>query len=186
MGDTDGPIRQADLADGCPALSTLRETYYRPLVRLAALLTGDADTAEAVACDALATLRARSPLGPEPTPDALRYLQHQVLVRSRRSRHWAMAPARSLRGRRPAPRSVPVGPASPQVPAQRDATQFARLPVVRALQDLPQRGREAVVLTHYLDLSEQQAALVAGVAPTALRQTLRDAMRALGDRLSDA
>jgi DNA-directed RNA polymerase specialized sigma24 family protein len=171
MGNTDGPIRQVDLADECPALSTLRETYYRPLVRLAALLTGDAETAETVACDALAALRPVSPLGPEPAAGAMRYLQHQVLVRSRRNRRSAVAPAAAT---------------SPRVPAQQGPADFARLPVVRALQDLPQRGREAVVLTHYLDLSEQQAALVAGVAPACLRRTLQDALRALNDRLPEA
>jgi DNA-directed RNA polymerase specialized sigma24 family protein len=173
MGDTDGPIRQAELADECPALSTLRETYYRPLVRLAALLTGDADAAEAVARDALAALLPRSPLGPEPNAEALRYLQHQVLVRSRRTRQPASRAAGTHRARRSPQPSVPAGA----------APEFARLPVVRALQDLPRRGREAVVLRHYLDLSEQQAARVAGVTPAVLRRLLGQAMRTLDDRL---
>ena len=52
----------------------------------------------------------------------------------------------------------------------RDATDFAGLPVVTALRELPARAREALVLTYYLDLPEQQAAALAGVSLAALRR----------------
>ncbi len=165
MDDISGRIRQPERAAECPAASTLRDTYYRPLVRLAALLTGDDGTAEAIACAALAALGSRSLLDPEPSPDAVRFLHQQVLVRCRRYRRTRAAPFL---------RSAP------------GATSFADLPVVRALQELPLRGREAVVLTHYLDLSEQQAALVAGVTLAALRAQLSQAMRTLHDRFPAA
>jgi predicted DNA-binding protein (UPF0251 family) len=161
MGDSKGQVRQHELTEECPAVSTLREKYYRPLVRLAALLTGDAGSAEAVACDVLTALRPRSPVEPAPSEDVLHYLQGQVLVRSRRIRC----------------RNVATRP---------DDAAFAELPVVRALQALPRRGREAVVLTHYLELTEQEAALVAGVTPAAMRRLLSQAMRSLADRLSGA
>jgi DNA-directed RNA polymerase specialized sigma24 family protein len=183
MGDTDGPIRQPELADECPAASTLREKYYRPLVRLAALLTGDADAAEAVACAVLTALRPGSPIDPEPTEDVLRYLQAQVLVRSRRTRCRRAATTRTRRVRGGAQVSARTGTASPALPNGSDPTDFASLPVVRALQDLPRPGREAVVLTHYLDLTEQEAALVAGVTPAVLRRLVSQAVRALDDRL---
>jgi DNA-directed RNA polymerase specialized sigma24 family protein len=157
MSDTEQPIRQRGLADECLALATLRDKYYRPLVRLAALLTGDADTAEAVVCDVLTALRPRAPIDPDPSEEVLLYLQQRVLARTRRIRCH--------------------GPT---------ATDFTSLPVVRALQGLPRRGREAVVLTLYLDLSEHEAAHVAGVTPTALHQSLSEAMRALKDRFTDA
>jgi DNA-directed RNA polymerase specialized sigma24 family protein len=175
MSDTDGPIRQPELAPDCLAASTLRDTYYRPLVRLAALLTGDPDMAETVAREALGALRPRSPFGREPSSDALRYLQQQVLLRSRRNRSSA---SRLTSARRPGHDAQPLTPT--------DAADFASLPVVRALQDLPRRGREVVVLTHYLDLSEHQAARVAGVTPAALRRILSQAMRTLDDRLGSA
>jgi DNA-directed RNA polymerase specialized sigma24 family protein len=165
MGDTDRPIRQPELAAERLAASTLRDTYYRPLVRLAALLTGDAGLAETVACAALGALRSRSLLRPEPTADAVRYLQQQVIVRCRRQQR--------SRG------TLRI------VPASRDVADFALRPVVRALQELPPRGREAVVLTHYLDLSEQQAAVAAGVTLTVLRDRLGQAMRTLHDRFAD-
>ena len=132
MCDTDQPARQA----GPPADCELHEAYYRQLVRLAALLTGDPDTAEEAASAALAALPPSLVLASD---NAARYLQRQVLVRCRRTRPRQSAPG------------------------------FAGLPVVRALQDLPVHGREAVVLTHYLELSRRQAAGVAGVIKEASR-----------------
>jgi DNA-directed RNA polymerase specialized sigma24 family protein len=185
MDETAEPVRQPGLTAECLAASTLREKYYRPLVRLAALLTGDADAAEAVACDVLAALRPRWPIDPEPSEDVLRYLQERVLVRSRRTRSRSVAAAgnrRARRGARPPATACTGGSAAR---AQPSAAYFAGLPVVRALQELPPRGREAVVLTHYLDLSEQQAAVVAGVTAAALRRSLREAMRDLEDRFPE-
>jgi DNA-directed RNA polymerase specialized sigma24 family protein len=186
MGDTEEPIRRPEPSAEWLAPCTLRDTYYRPLVRLAALLTGDADAAEAVASEALAGLRSASPLEPEVSADVLRYLQQRVLVRSRRSRRPAISAGRIRQARRGTEPSVTKRAPGPPVPAQPSAADFARLPVVRALQDLPRRGREAIVLTHYLDLSEQQAALVAGVTPAALRRFLSEAMRALDHGPPDA
>jgi hypothetical protein len=147
MCDTDQQAREA----GPPVECQLHEQYYRPLVRLAALLTGDPDAAEIVACGALATL----PSWLAPGSDAIaRYLQRQVLIRCRRTR--------------------PPGP---------DAPDFARLPVVRALQELSPPAREAVVLTHYLDLTGHQAAVVAGVTDAVLQKRLSQAMQMLQERL---
>ncbi len=186
MGDTEKPTRQPERADECLAMSTLREKYYRPLVRLAALLTGDADAAEAVACDVLAALRPRPPIDPEPTDDVLRYLQERVLLRSRRTRFQGATATGTRQARRAHPPPVTTCARNPAAPDQPGAADFARLPVVRALQELPRRSREAVVLTHYLDLSEQEAALVAGVTPAALRRFLREALRALDQRFPAA
>jgi len=83
-----------------------------------------------------------------------RYLQRQVLVRCRRTR--------------------------PRYSGEPD---FARLPVVQALQELPRHGREAVVLAHYLELTCQQAAIVAGVSQAVLDKRLDRAMQMLRERL---
>ncbi len=183
MDDNEKPARQPELTAQCPAAPTLRDSYYRQLVRMAALLTGDADSAEAVASEALAGLRSSSPLGQE--ADLLRYLQRRVLVRSRRIRIPAGSGGTGQARGSAQPAVKPCAHGSP-APAQSSAAEFARLPVVRALQELPRRRREAVVLTHYLDLSEQQAALVAGITPTALRRFLREALRALDDHFPAA
>jgi DNA-directed RNA polymerase specialized sigma24 family protein len=182
MSDTEVTVRRPEPTAECLAASTLRDSYYRPLVRLAALLTGDAETAEAVACEALAGLRSSLPPGPAASENLLRSLQRHVLVRARRIR----IPAGS--GGTGQAQGGPQRPGAhgSAASARSSAAEFARLPIVRALQELPQRGREAVILTHYLDLSEQQAALVAGVTPAALRRFLSQAMRELNDRFPAA
>lgn len=147
MCDTDQQAPQA----GPPVACQLHEAYYRQLVRLAALLTGDPDAAEEVAAAALAAL---PPSLAVASDNVARYLQRQVVVRSRRAR-----PRRS---------------AEPS---------FAQLPVVRALQELPLHGREAVVLTHYLELTHKQAAVVSGVTEAVLQRRLGRAMEMLQDRL---
>jgi DNA-directed RNA polymerase specialized sigma24 family protein len=150
MGDTD---QQAPWA-GAPVDCQLHEAYYRQLVRLAALLTGDQHAAEEVATAALAALPPSLALASD---NVARFLQRQVLVRCRRTR-----------------------------PRQSDAPGFAQLPVVRALQELPLHGREAVVLTHYLELTGQQAAVVAGVSQAVLHKRLGRAMQVLQERLPQA
>jgi DNA-directed RNA polymerase specialized sigma24 family protein len=149
MCDTDQQARQA----GPPVDCQLHEAYYRQLVRLAALLTGDLDAAEDVAAAALAALPSSLALASD---NVARYLQRQVLVRCRRTRPRQSAPG------------------------------FAGLPVVRALQELPVHGREAVVLTHYLELTHKQAAGVSGVSEAVLQKRLGQAMQTLQDRLPPA
>jgi DNA-directed RNA polymerase specialized sigma24 family protein len=143
-----------------PAPSPLYEKYYRSLLQLAALLTGDAGVAEAVVADALAAIPP-AVVGWYPD-DGLRYLQRLVLVRCRRTGRYRRLAVRS---------------------AQHAASDFGRLPVVMALIGLPRSAREAVVLTHYLDLPAAQAAAIAGVSEALLTANLATAMLALDDRL---
>jgi DNA-directed RNA polymerase specialized sigma24 family protein len=150
----------AHSADG--ARSAFYEQYYRSLLQLAALLTGDAGLAELVVADVLTA----TPLAAAGwrADDCVRYLQRLVLIRCRRG---------AGRYRR---QSVGRGGHS--------ASDFARLPVVMALLGLPRSAREAVVLTHYLDLPAAQAASIAGVSETLLTANLATAMLALDDHLT--
>jgi DNA-directed RNA polymerase specialized sigma24 family protein len=142
------------------ASSLLYEKYYRSLLQLAALLTGDAGVAEAVVADALA---AAPPAAPGWRPDdSLRYLQRIVLIRCRRAGRY---------------RRLSIGS------GQHADSDFGRLPVVMALLGLPRSAREAVVLTHYLDLPAAQAAAIAGVSEALLTANLATAMLAFDDRL---
>ncbi len=154
---------------GCRTGSVSYETHYRSLVQLAALLTGDANAAEAAVADALAGLPRAAAVGLS-TDDFLRYLQRRVIVQCRRSRRAASA-ARHAAGTNPAD--------SPQ-----DGSEFARLPVVMALRGLPPQRREAVVLIHYLDLPPAQAAAIAGISETVLQANLSSAMQDLGDLIT--
>jgi RNA polymerase sigma-70 factor (ECF subfamily) len=143
-----------------PARSLLCEKYYRSLLQLAALLTGDAKVAEAAVADALAAI---PPVAVGWSPDdCLRYMQRLVVVRCRRAGRYRRLSARS---------------------GQDAASDFGRLPVVMALLGLPRNAREAVVLTHYLDLPAAQAAAIAGVSETLLTANLATAMLSLDDRL---
>jgi RNA polymerase sigma-70 factor (ECF subfamily) len=145
------------------------EAYYRSLVQLAALLTGDASAAEAAVADALAAVR-RSAAVEADGDNFLRYLQRQVIVQCRRGRR-SRGTGRHVAGTEPTGRPE-------------HGTDFARLPVVMALRGLPLRKREAIVLTHYLDLPPAQAAAIAGVSEAVLRANLTSAMQDLGDLIT--
>jgi hypothetical protein len=169
MGDTDKPGEhrghngrsgQVVATSTGPAPSLLCEKYYRSLLQLAALLTGDAGVAETAVADALAAI---PPVAVGWSPDdCLRHMQRLVVVRCRRAGRYRRLSVRS---------------------GQYLASDFGRLPVVMALLGLPRSAREAVVLTHYLDLPAAQAAAIAGVSETLLTANLATAMLALDDRL---
>ena len=72
--------------DICPALSVMYHTQYRSLFRLAMLLTGDADAAEAVVLDSFAALYRPRTL-PKTGDDASRHLRRLLVARSRLARH---------------------------------------------------------------------------------------------------
>lgn len=172
MGDTGTSRRYARRGArprACRVSSVSYEAYYRSLVQLAALLTGDAGAAEAAVADALAAAPRSAPaeLGSD---DFLRYLQRRVIVQCRRSRR-SRSPARYVAG-------------TDLAGTVRNGSDFDRLPVVRALRGLPPRGREAIVLTHYLDLPPAQAAAIAGVSEAVLRANLTSAMQGLGDLIT--
>jgi DNA-directed RNA polymerase specialized sigma24 family protein len=172
LGDTGTSRRYARRGArprACRADSVSYEAYYRSLVQLAALLTGDADAAEAAVADALAAMPRSAPVEFD-SDDFLRYLQRRVIVQCRRSRR-ARSPARHVNG-------------TDFTGTVRDGPDFGRLPVVMALRGLPSRGREAIVLTHYLDLPPAQAAAIAGVSEAVLRANLTSAMEDLGDLIT--
>jgi DNA-directed RNA polymerase specialized sigma24 family protein len=165
----------------CQALARLYAEHYGSLVRLAALLTGDAGRADGVAENAFAALCSAGLL--EAGDDAVSYLRRQVVIRSRQA-------ARVCRTRgceQPRAAEAGAGPADgPEPPASRPAAcEFGRLPVVLALLALRPAEREAVVLTSYLDLPEGQAAAAAGVSDRALRRNLTAALDVLCSGILD-
>jgi RNA polymerase sigma factor (sigma-70 family) len=60
-----------------------------------------------------------------------------------------------------------------------------RREVARALRSLPGRQREVLVLTYYLELSDQQIAQETGIRPTTVRSTRHRALAALGRVLKE-
>jgi DNA-directed RNA polymerase specialized sigma24 family protein len=151
------------------SLPELYDKQYRSLFRLALLLTGDPDAAEAVVVDCFAAwcrLRKR----PQAEDGALPYLRRQLVARSRRARYHHLWDGRRLPRREGTP-----GCARTPLQAPRPETSAVTL----ALRRLPTGQREAIVLTFYLDLSAEQAAAAMRVSPATLRRHLARATSAL-------
>jgi RNA polymerase sigma-70 factor (sigma-E family) len=156
-------------------LTTLYTSHYRGLVRLAAFLTGDRDNAEEVVQDAYVAVlgswrRVRE------LDKAEAYLRTAVVNASRsRLRRRQVA-----QRHRPEPlRDVASAESFAMEHAQREA-------VLTALQELPRRQREAVVLRYYGDLSEAQTAAAMGCSTGAVKSHTSRAMAALRPLLEDA
>jgi DNA-directed RNA polymerase specialized sigma24 family protein len=127
-------------------------------VRLAALLTGDAQLADEVTQDSFVAWYSSASRLVQRDAGQARLLR-LVVARSRLAvRRSAGFPG--LGGQQP--------------------TAFADSPVVQALTALPHAQREAVVLTLYLELTEQEAANAVGVGLIALRRNLARGVHALG------
>ena len=154
----------------CPAVADLYHAHYRSLFRLAALLTGDSRTSEAVVVDSFTALhRPRKPMSA--CDGSLPQLRRLVVARSRR----VVPHRRPAGGGQP-----PAAPARPdRAGGRRQAPRFEDSAVVQALRALPAGQREAVVLTLYLDLTDEEAAAAMCVSRAALRRYLAAAMAAL-------
>jgi DNA-directed RNA polymerase specialized sigma24 family protein len=165
-------VTQAEPPPGaCPALADLYHAHYRSLIRLATLLTGDSDTAEAVVVDSFVALH-RLLKSLRGNHEALPYLRRLVVARSRpAARHH-----RPTGGER-SPSAGPSGLAGIHPQPENSA-------VLLALRELPLGQREAVVLTLYLNLTEEQAAAAMQVSPAALRHYLAAGKAALRAALS--
>ncbi len=150
------------------ALSSLYTAHYRQLVRLAAYLTSDRDTAEEVVQDAYVKVHG-SWRGLRDLDKAEAYLRTTVVNLSR-SR---------LRRRQVAARHDPE-PMRDMASAESCALEHAqRDAVLLALRALPQRQREAVVLRYYGDLTEAQTAVAMGCSVGSVKSHSSRAMAAL-------
>jgi RNA polymerase sigma-70 factor (sigma-E family) len=156
--------------DADQAVTRLFAAHYRPLVRLAALLLRDGATAEEVVQDAYVGLHGR--WGRLRDPDrALSYLRTAVVNRCRSAmRHRGVAQRYAERYRPP--------PDAPSAEAGAlGALEHAA--VIRALDGLPGRQREALVLRYYLDLSESEIADTMGISRGAVKSHTSRGMSAL-------
>ncbi len=161
--------------DADEAVTQLYAAQYRSLVRLAALLLRDVAGAEEVVQDAFVAMhgswrRLRDP------DKALAYLRQSVVNRARSAlRH----------------RSVEVRHAPAAMPDQPSAEHGAlesleRQSVIRALDRLPARQREVLVLRYYLDLSEAQIADTIGISRGAVKSHASRGMAALRTSLEQS
>jgi RNA polymerase sigma-70 factor (sigma-E family) len=150
------------------AVTELYSEHYRALVRLAAMLVRDTQTAEEVVQDAFVAMhdgwqRLRD------TEKALAYLRQAVVNRSRSVlRHRTVIDKNVQK----APPDMPSAEHGALVLLERDA-------VVAALRHLPDRQREAIVLRYYADLSEADIAATMGISRGAVKSHTSRGMAAL-------
>ncbi len=150
------------------AVTELYSEHYRALVRLAAMLVRDTQTAEEVVQDAFVAMhdgwqRLRD------TEKALAYLRQAVVNRSRSVLRHRTVVDKNLQN---APPDMPSAEHGAMVLLERDA-------VVAALRDLPDRQREAIVLRYYADLSEAEIAATMGISRGAVKSHTSRGMSAL-------
>ena len=152
----------------------LYERHYLPLVRLAAHLVDDLESAEDVVQDVVQDVFAGLRIAPD---DPVRYLQRAVVNRARST----------LRRRRVVRTFLARGTRPDEVePADGDVLRNERRrSLLAAVGRLPQRQREVVVLRYYEDLGVSEIAELLHVSPGAVSASLSRALDALHTRLGD-
>jgi RNA polymerase sigma-70 factor (sigma-E family) len=151
----------------------LEDLYVRHMpgaVRVAALITGDADMAQDIAQDAF--LRSVGRFRHLRQPEAFdAYLRRAVVNACTSHFRRRTVEAAYLRGQARGAASV-------------DEPNHGRRDELRtALSALPARQRAAVVLRYYADLSEQQAGEALGCSAAAVRSMVARAMERLRERI---
>ena len=133
--------------DADEAVSQLYAAHYTRLVRLSYLLTHDDGRAEEIVQDAFVALHRRWHRLRDPHR-AIAYLRRAVVNRSRSElRHRAVVERN------------PLKPPPPRESAEATAmTGALREELLAALDGLPRRQREVLILRYYLDLSEAEIA----------------------------
>lgn len=173
------------------ALTALYGLHYDSLVKLAALLAGDPCTARRIVQEsfvALFTVRPRL----ASTDRALPFLHQAVVSRCRSARrHGAAvsmpAPQNTAAAMADAPEEAMDGAGRDRIAGAAPPLDLALLDwtvIVAALQTLPSRPREILVLRFYADLSEAQIASAMSISRAAVRRHAAWAMSALVARLA--
>lgn len=164
-------------SNGCWAAGqVLTEIYsaeYNSLVRMAASLVSDIDTAEEVVQDSFVATQAAWPQLRD-SEKALAYVRQSVMNRAR-----SVVRRRLVADRHP-PKPEPDAPS-----AEYSAiTELERSAVMSALRSLPQRQREVLVLRFYLGLREGQIAATMGITKGTVKVHIARAMTAMRDVLA--
>lgn len=163
-------------AGGCWAADqSLTEIYlaeYDSLVRMAASLVSDIETAEDVVQDSIVAMHGAWPHLYD-SEKALAYVRQSVMNRAR-----SVIRRRMVVDRHP-PKPEPNAPSAEYAAL----TELERSAVVSALRLLPQRQREVLVLRFYLGLREGQIASTMGITRGTVKVHVRRAMTAMRDVL---
>jgi RNA polymerase sigma-70 factor (sigma-E family) len=177
-GPTSWPPADPRRWDADQAVTVLHSAQYRPLVRTAALLLRDVGAAEEVVQEAYLGLYRRWDRIRDPEAAAA-YLRRGVVNGARSV----------LRRRGTAQRAAPVLRAVPDSVPDPASEVVARITVLDALAELPERQREVLVLRYYADLSEAEIAAVLDISPGSVKshawrgvQALRPVLATDGER----
>ena len=158
-------------------LERLYAEHYRSLVRLAVLLVRDLGTAEEVVQDAFVAVHGRWSRLRDPAL-VLPYLRRSVVNGARSVlRHRGVGERHLLTLRSSYAETWEPGADEAAVAAER------RRAVLAALQELPERQREVVVLRYYADLDEASIATALGISRGAVKTHAHRAVRRLQDLL---
>lgn len=168
-------LGQSERTTADEAVVQLYRAHYPGLVRMAAMLLGDAGTAEEVVQDSFVAMHAAWSRLRDPDK-ALAYLRQAVVNRSRSK----------LRHRAVVAKYPPPPP--PDVPSAESFAVAAveRAEVLAALRGLPRRQRETLVLRYYSDLSEAQIAEALGISQGAVKSHAFRGLAALRNVLEQA
>jgi RNA polymerase sigma-70 factor (sigma-E family) len=150
------------------AVYALYAEHYKSLVRLAAMLVRDTPTAEEVVQDAFVAMHGGWHRL-EDTEKALAYLRQAVVNKSRSVLRHRVVVDKNLQG---APPDMPSAEHGAFAMLERDA-------VIKALRNLPERQREAIVLRYYADLSEADIAAAMRISRGAVKSHTARGMAAL-------
>jgi len=158
-------------------VTALYSEHAVSLIRLAYLMLGDRAAAEDAVQDAFCGLYRHWDRLTDPNR-ALGYVRTAVLNASR-SALRRQAPSRRLM-------EYQAGYQPPAVSAEAAVLgREERAEVMRAVRQLPDRQREALVLRFYLDLPEREIAQIMGLRPGSVRSATHRALRALGQLLGE-
>lgn len=155
-------------------LEALFRLHYDPLVRFAAVLTGQPADADDLAQEAFVRLGRAGRGWPEPGRE-LAYLR-TTIVNLSRGRHRRLLLATRRRER----------PGGPEVdPADAAVALTAHRRTVTALRGLSRRQRECVVLHYYAEMTDREIAEVLGISSGSVKTHLHRARAALARDLED-
>ncbi len=154
-------------------VTALFEQQWRPMLRLAILLVDDRGAAEDAVQDAFVALQ-RNPRAPADPDAAVAYLRATVVNRCRSVlRHRYVV-------NRFAASAAPLDDADPSLAVDSDAA------TVRALQSLPRRQREVLVLRYWADLSHAQIAAILNIAVGSVKSAASRGLAALRIELEES
>ncbi|TDV54205.1 RNA polymerase sigma factor [Actinophytocola oryzae] len=159
-----------------PGLEAVLERQWMPLVRLATLLVGDADSAPDIVQDCYeAVWRLRPDLGdPE---HFVAYLRKAVVNRSRSRLRRLRTVRRFLAQARPPADAPPAD--DPMLLAERHRE------LLEHIDRLPTRQREVIVLRYYCEMSEVDAAAAIGVSVGTVKSSAHRALATLRGKMKD-